>query len=348
MTNTTLLGWQPPPEPLAWARPVIDESAAAGLTACSLPDGRAVAVWPLTPDVRFAVVPSMGTLTQTDSVPAADMHTALTAGSVVYRTTAFTIGGEVYFSALGDTALGDRFWVRIYKADDPLDPEAGWSLHGTVKSGIDYDMPFDFEGNLNVGQPIVLPGGRWVISAAHAVADPSLGGFTAREQGYWTSDDGGVTWDLRYAEPADGEREAPHSPPQIARDPSSGDLIATKAISQTETDTFVSSDGGETWTQPGYTSDLQRHQPFLDNGSDVYATDGHNPEGRIYRLDGTAWTQVASVWDDAMGAWGTVGVGGEAVKFIADRWRLWYFVGDCVAHVPGWHVGFVGARSRGV
>lgn len=334
MTSTTLLDWQPPADFLTWVRPVQVEDASEGLTGCSLPTGEGILMWPSGAEVHYAILDSLTDALQDDIVTAPMIETAFTAGEAIYRTSVFTVDGEVFFSALGSTSSPtDMFWVKIYKADDPTDPTAGWSLHGTVHSGVLYPVNLDFGGTLSVGIPCISEG-RWVMQAAKAYSTFDLGGYCGRDAGIWTSDDGGATWTIRkeflQGTPA---HWAPQSAPQMALDPATGKLTTTGSIDANFVDSFVSANNGTSWSAPGYTND-SRVQVFIDNGTNCFALQYDEPNGEIWRLDGTSYTEVAEIWDaGAMGSGiGAVGNNGQTCKFIIDGdLSLYYFVADYVA-----------------
>lgn len=340
--NSQLIPWEPPAGFLDWVVPVQDEDASAGLTACSLPDGRAICMWPLGADVRFAIIADMDVLLTTDSVPSSDYETALTAGFAVHRTCVFTTDGDIYFSILGSTAdPGDMFWVRIYKADDPLDPSAGWTLHGTVKNGVNYNTGPDFGGAMVVGFPLILSSGRWIMTSSEAYRSTAFGGFRGRDGALWTSDDVGVTWTRRlhwqHGSPAHlAQRITTHS----CQSPDEATTYSMTQPSNFVADTVTSTDDGTNWSTPGYTGEDEALIPFMDNGTDVYAFDpgfGVNDNGVIKVLSGTAWVDVVETWNSAVqGDIRDAGDDGDTVHAIVDQHGgLWHFVGKYVATSGG-------------
>jgi hypothetical protein len=335
-------GWAPPTEAPTWFDPVGPEDALKGITACSLPDSRAVAVWPVGSEIHFAVLDNMQALLGDDVITAPMIETALTAAGEVYRATVFTVESQVYFVVLGDTAVpGDRFWLRIYRADDPLNPSGGWSLHGTVHSGTNYDF-IDFGGALNSGVPLILDSGRAVISATKAYRETfGAGGFVGRDAGFWYSDDGMVTWvhaaSFYHGTPA---HHAHYSAPQIIQHPTTGDLLSGAVLDGNFTDTVVSDDEGETWAHAGYTGgDTKVFSPFVAAGEEVYGirSDGN---GDIHHLVGTDWgTSVVQVWTGP-GAWPTVSGDGSTAKFLVDNDAMYFFAGRYVTGGNrGWQHG---------
>lgn len=350
MTNTTLIGWEPPASELTWFTPVEVEDASAGLTACSLTDGRAIVMWPSGAEVHYAIVDRMWSLRANDVVTAPMIQTALTVDAV-HRTTVFRTGGALYFVAIGDdNATTERFWLRIYQANSASNPTS-WSLHGEIMPPTNYGGGYtDFGGTLNAGLPLVLGSGRWVISAAHPYRqDFGGGGFMGRDASFWYSDDSGSSWTFANSYSHGAPAHWAHfSAPQIVQHPASGDLLSAAVLSADNTDTLVSTDDGESWSFGSFGGDDdQLFFPFLDNGTDVFGVNGFRAGGQLYQLDGTTWDNVAAVWDEDTEAedWSVANGAGEAAKFIVDAGALWYFAGKYLAGPSAWHVGYIGSRS---
>lgn len=357
MTSTTVPGWTPVEDELEidWFRPVPASlgNPAAGITACPLPDRRAIVVWIDSPRVEFAVVDSMRALLGDDVVTAGMVQTAVTAGLSVDRCSVFTVDGEVYLTVMGSTSLTAAYWTRLYKLDDPLAPST-WTLRSTIHPGADWSpgTGTDFGGALQAGIPLVLDSGRWVLNGVHPYNDSFFTStYKGRVSALWYSDNQGASWTLASDFNTEGDigRSSDDSSPQIARHPANGRLYAAIGFPIEGTtdhhEVAKSTTDGASWTSK---EGAGRVMPILDNRVDVYGV-RDSAWGEIYRLDVATETWVATgdrLWFTASAPndYSDMSLDGVAAKFVSALGAFYAFVGARVAIMAqhGWQHGSVG------
>lgn len=357
MTSTTLINYEPPNGPLRWVAPVQFESVSGGLTGCSLPDGRGVLMWLNGTSVRYAVLDSLAAARQNGVVTSAS--TAASANAVI-SCTVFTWGGQIYFTLLHHTSSTNHYAIAIYKANDPVDLDAGWSLQSMVFPGVNFFSGTNFSGNMVAGKPLITDSGRWIIAGPKAYQDLGtfFGHFRGIDARIWTSDNGAAgPWTERSAwtdfpgsiGPGHG---ADHCSGTLAKEPVTGRILA---VGQTGTrghtvDTQFSSSDGTSWSYGAYGGSDSHISPFVDNGTDVYA---FNHDCVIVKLVGSTWTTWVGLWNsnqenplnpgNNLGHPNNYGFNGWWSKAIVDSGKVWYFWGPFLGKAGrSWWAGEVG------
>ncbi len=336
MSSDYLAGYVPV-TPAFYAIPVQDESAAYGLTGCETPDGHGVLTWvaPGQDGVRFALLDSPLDFIVNDIVPSADMGDVITGVDFVYGACCFSAIGEV-FCVINYWLTADvSFHCEIYMADDPNNPVT-WSVYSTpVVIGAVGPSP-TFGSAMGQSVPLILDSGRWVFGTKVLRGTP----FTIVEVRIWTSDDDGLTWDLRLTFehnvfPA-GRTELAAG--QMAHDPISGDIWWRSGTTVSSADMNIpwrSADDGDTWTHG--TSDLTSPglNPSIQNGTNVYAMASG---GEIYTYDGSGveWSD----WDDSGENWAAAGVTFDGIFEMTYHMNItslgvFWFVRNQVMFTPG-------------
>ncbi len=330
MTSATLLDW------------IQVEDATQGLTGAEMPDGRAILVWPNGGDAHFAVIASPSAWLANDIVEAGDVDTIVT--DDVNRTAVFNIDGEIYVTVNTWQGSGGEWTLKIYQADDPTDPYAGWTLASTVDTAFSPGAIFGYSG-WGAGIPLKLDSGRWVLcqGGGETGADPgwAASGTFAHS---WYSDSGAAgPWihTLEYGHYLFGFPRTQWVSAQVVADPdASGDLYFTSGASSTnEGLLWRSQDDGASWTSyNSLWSAWNRFSPIIDNGVAVFSMsleDLFSP--------GSDVTDLVSGWDQVEG-WTAPGMSTdeETRRAIIAIESVFYFVSDQVARgggigTPSWH-----------
>lgn len=308
------------------------------LCATEMPNGKVLCTWRYGDTYfRGVVFNSIQDLLSTDAV-------SPTGGTVLYTNPAnrlhgscFTVGADVFFLIHTDT--GTRVESRIYRANDPADPLAGWTLHG-APFGPTGDSPGGVQDSFTsaAGVPMVLPSGRWVLPSAMT----GLFFGNRRDQfGLYTSEDGGVTWTLRiHTGYGIGGFYNSHHTDQVGVLPDGTLFVGSHGES---TNRYYTSSDGASWTER--TGFQALALPIVSNGATSYVTSFGSQPAKIYTIDNsyvitdTGMTvPVKTLRNDGQGS----GSNFKAVWF-PQAGQLVYLSNDRVASSGGgWLVGQVG------
>lgn len=184
--------------------------------------------------------------------------------------------GDVFYTMLYNyddiVGSGQRGFVKIFKADDPLDPLAGWTLYSTVQSNGAPTATFDGYWEPTqypvAGKPYFASPTRWVY-----VGGRWANGGSSRficQAGYWYSDDRGVTW--TFVMQNSNSTYTNYLPGQIARSPTNGYLYSQDSYSSVNQngDIWESQDDGVTWTSVHTYAGVNNATPFWCLYEDPY------------------------------------------------------------------------------
>lgn len=276
MTSGTLIGWRPS-APEFFAQPVLDENAEEGpLCGAELPDGTGCLVWANGSNVRFAHTADTASWLVDDSVPSANMGTAVATGGTIQGTTVFMgDDGELYL--IVGYQSGDYHIISLYQADSPTSPTS-WSFVSDIWNT--YAVGSAFGDRNGISHPLILDSGRWVLAVktADSPGGPSFQGVNGR---VFVSDDTGATWTNTYTDGHDYifpriEFMGPH----IGLDPATGDLWYMSGTTQSfvayQIALHKSADDGDTWSIPhtgGMIYTDPRPIPCIDNNINLWAID---------------------------------------------------------------------------
>lgn len=158
------------------------------LCLCELADGRILMVWHDGSNFRGHVFSELGAVLN-DNVLASSAGTIFMSGITPTNLSCFMVGSDVFFNALYLDS-GNTLRNRLYIANDPADPLAGWSL----RTEIDSAGGGEDKGPLNIdgagGIPTVI-GSRWCMPTPTVSSFQSHGFFRF---GVWISTNHGASF----------------------------------------------------------------------------------------------------------------------------------------------------------
>lgn len=174
--------------------PVTVESVSM-LSGCVMPNGQGLLLWKNGATVRFTVMNSPSAWLADDVVALEDITTALDVGAgQIMSCACFSDGVDLYFSAMYKTTTAGTGYQRIYKANNPADPVAGWSLYSTIQAfGLNSKSLVD-SGMIQAGIPYMV-GDTWVYTGGKWAN--TISNYHLAVCGLWTSTDHGLTWTNR-------------------------------------------------------------------------------------------------------------------------------------------------------
>lgn len=327
--------------------PVTFESA-AGLTGCTLTDGRGLLMWRNGLNIRYAILASPTDWLANSVVTSGMTSTAFTStGYVVGGAACYMVGGFPHFTVHDASATVGR--VMIYKGNSGSNPTS-WSLHGTVQSStddrIDGAHPTFIEGQLCAGIPYVV-GSTWTLGTP--VWGPGGAVNTAWcYAGMYQSTDGGVSWSMKLQRGyGTASRFMNFCSPHVAKDPDTGYLYwmagsYTAGSATTTSEWCKSTDGGVTWVIDQNVGPSNFSTPYTDRAGNLYALRGHvsgcttaihnDPDGSFADLT-TSATHLAV----NLGA--HLCLGGDTLYLFGENTVQW-----AVNSEGGWHVGLHALR----
>lgn len=155
------------------------------LCVTELADGRALCVWHNGSQFRGIVVDHVRELLK-DNVTTSSGGTLILSASVADYSSCFMVGSNVFLNLIyydGSTTIN-----RLFVANDPTNPLAGWSTRYTFGTGAGRlsDMP-----GAAAGIPMVI-GSRWIMPTP--VVTPLFGSDSFYRMGVYTSEDNGFSF----------------------------------------------------------------------------------------------------------------------------------------------------------
>jgi hypothetical protein len=318
--SNRLDGWLPT-TPTVAARPVQFETVVRGLCGMELPDGRGFLVWANgSAQLRAAVVSSPQDWLVNNSV---------TAGTAFTIPTANGCGGASCWEHLGELYINSSessspATSRIYKANNPADPTAGWTYIGTA-------LTYDSGGTKASSIPLRLDSGRWIMVQNGSFFTGITGADNLR--GVY-SDNNGATW-ATWWNPGNSSYAFPSRSRQLAL-ASDGRFNWSYQPDSSSNTRYYLGDSAPSLVASGDSSgDPPYINAFLHNGIDLFAMAS---DGTIRRRTGsgelwTQWVATGKTWSG-----GLVPVGGGNSEYhlgIIANDQVFYFANEyCLGGAP--------------